>query len=578
MNFSLLRTLQPIEWLLVMLLLIAPFYFHPNIGGTGLRIPNNIMMWLVASLIGFYSMYKAVIDKVLYLPQHFILIILFPVLAFFSGVISGVEIASQWVFRLLYIWGGVLIFFSLFQYKLKQGRLDRLLFIVVIAAFIHAIAGISQIVWLKNLPAWLPININGVPTGFFQQINNQASFQVTGIIVALWLVSRPYIRKGPNWRFIFISIALFCSIFVVAYSGSRVGALGFILAVPLILISRWQWLKRDLKRCYFILAVIILSISSASIMESNRGLTSAMDKATAMNSGFSGSARLGIYDIALDVIKEKPLFGHGIGSFVRVWQLGKPAFYAEHPNAILPNQRVAHPHNEIIFWLVEGGVVVGLGLLTAFIAVVLTLKKLPPSRRYAYLALLIPITLHSQVELPFYISANHWFVFLILLFVIMQPFQNRYQVNLSGSATSLMKVTALVGVISAISFLSHTLIANLEFKRYVMKQVPQQEEPFPVAMQNPYFSQLATHTVMISLLHSSIKYGLDDNVRLFADWAEIEVSYNPHILFYTLLVRAHLHLKQQQQACTFTKQGQSIYPDNDFMNEATSKCIAAGFI
>jgi len=578
MNFSRLRTLQPIEWLLIILLLLAPFYFHPNIGGTGLRIPNNITMWLVASLLGFYSIYKVVIDKVLYLPQHFILILLFPILAFFSGVISGVEIASQWVFRLLFIWGGALFFLSLFQYKLKQGQLDRLLFIILISALLHALVGISQIIFLKSLPTWLPINVNGVPTGLFQQINNQASFQVTGIIIGLWLASRPLIRKGPNWRFIFLLLTLFCSVFVVSYSGSRVGTLGFILALPLLLLSRWQWLRRDIKRGYLILAVIVISITSASIMESNRGLTSALDKATAMNSGFSGSARLGIYDIALDVIKEKPLFGHGIGSFVRVWQLGKPAFYAEHPDAALPNQRVAHPHNEVIFWLVEGGVVAVLGLLSVLIAILLTLKNLPLSRRYAYLALLIPITLHSQVELPFYISANHWFIFLILLFLVMQPYHHRYHVRLSDAATKLMKVLAIVGAISATSFLTHTLMANLEFKRYVMKQVSQYENPFPIATQNPYFRQLATHTMMISLLKSSIKYDLDDNVRLFSEWAELEVTYNPHILFYTLLVRSHLHLKQQQQACIFTKQGQSIYPDNEFMNESLEKCIAARLI
>jgi len=578
MSFSSLQTLRPIEWLLAILLLLAPFYFHPNIGGTGLRIPSNITIWLVASLIGFYSLYKLVLSSIIVLPRYYLLILLFPLLAFFSGIISGVEIASQWVFRILFIAGGTLFFFGLFQHKLKQGRLDLILFLIVISAFLHALAGIVQIIFIKDLPSWLPLNINGVPTGFFQQINNQASYQVTAIVSALWLASRPFINRGPNWRFIFLLIALFCSAFVVSYSGSRVGALGFLLAVPLLLISRWQWVKSDVKRWGLILTVLIVSITSASIIENERGLTSALDKATAMNSGFSGSSRLGIYSIAVGVIKEKPLLGHGIGSFVRVWQLGKPAFYAEHPDATLPSQRVAHPHNEIIFWLVEGGLISAIGMLSVLIAVILTLKRLPPSRRYAYLALLIPITLHTQVELPFYISANHWFVFLLLLFIISQTSLKRYQIKLSDPAIKLLKVLALIGAISSTSFLVHSLIANLEFKRYLMKQVPDNEEPFPYAMQNPYFNKLATHTVMISLLHSSVKYGLDDNVRLFADWAEQEVKYNPHILFYNLSIKARLHLQQHQQACVLTKEGYSIYPDDDFLNQARDKCIAAGFI
>ncbi len=46
------------------------------------------------------------------------------------------------------------------------------------------------------------------------------------------------------------------------------------------------------------------------------------------------------------------------------------------------------------------------------------------------------------------------------------------------------------------------------FKRYIMKQVPKNERPFPIAMNNLYFKQLATHTVMTSLFHSSLTYGL----------------------------------------------------------------------
>jgi len=578
MNLSSLRSLRPIEWLLAILLLLAPFYFHPNIGGTGLRIPNNIALWLVASLIGFYSLYKLVTNPFIYLPRHYLLLLLFPLLAFLSGVISGVEIASQWIFRILFIAGGTLFFFSLFQYKLKQGRLDRILFIVVISALLHSLAGIIQIIFLKDLPSWLPININGVPTGFFQQINNQASYQVTAIVAALWLSSRPIISKGASSRFAFILLAIFCSSFVISYSGSRVGALAFLLAVPLLLISRWHWIKLDIKRWGLILLVLLVSITSASVIESDRGLTTALDKATAMNAGFSGSARLGIYDIAIDVIKEKPLFGHGIGSFVRVWQLGKPAFYADNPDAKLPGQRVSHPHNEVIFWLVEGGLIAGLGLFSVLVAIVLTLKNSPPSRRYAYLALLIPITLHTQVELPFYSSANHWFVFLILLFVVSQTKLRRYPIKLSAAALKLCRVLTLVGAVSSISFLTHSLISNFEFKRYVMKQVSVDEAPFPFAVKNLYFKDLASNIMMLSLLQSSIEYGIDDNVHLFSEWAEIELNYNPHILFYISIVQAHLYLKQQQQTCIFTKRGVSIYPDNDFLKQVSEKCTTAGLI
>lgn len=573
MSFSRLRTLQPIEWLLATLFILAPLYFHPNLGGTGLRIPNNIVVWTVAGIVGFYSLFRITKSHYFFIPRYFLLITLFPVLAFLSGIISGVEIADQWTFRILYIWGGLLFFFGLFQYRLKQGHIDRLLLMVVIAGLFHAIVGISQIIWTKNLTSLLPMNVSGVPTGLFQQINNQASFQVTSIIIALWLTTRPLISKAPIGWFFLILLAISLGAFVVSYSGSRVGALGFILALPLLFLSRYKFIKRDKKRWWLIGSMLLASTISASVIETDRNLTGALDKATAMNAGFSGEARLGMYAIAYQLIKEEPIFGHGIGSFVRVWQLAKPDFYAKHPDAALPSQRVAHPHNEIIFWLVEGGAIAATGLFLAFFGVLIALMQLTPSRRYAYAALLLPIALHSQVELPFYISTSHWFVFLLLLYVVMQPSTRRYKLVLSNAALKLITVTSIVGIISVILFFSFSMAANLEFKRYLLKQVPKGSDPFPIAIRHPYFEKLATNTLMMSLFNSSVRYGLDDNVRLLSKWGEQELKYNPHIAFYQLTVEAHIYLKQEQKACNLAKNALSIYPkDRKLKNILSSSC------
>lgn len=567
-NFS---TLKPIEWLLVILLLVAPFYFHANIGGTGFRIPNNIVIWFIASVIGFYSLYKFSQAKQFVVPRYFLLLMIFPLLAFLSGLSAGVEIASQWVFRLLYIWGGVLFLFGLYQHGLKQGRIDRILFLIVISGLLHSLVGLLQIRFVTELPSWLPINANGIPTGLFQQINNQASFQVTSIMAALWLASRPYINRGKAWRFWVILFSIGCGAFIVSYSGSRVATLAFVFALPLLLLSRWHHINLDRKKWGLITVIFIFSIFSANILEKGTGLTNVIDKTTAINSGFSGSSRLGIYTIAYDAFKEQPIFGHGIGSFIRVWQLGKPQFYADHPSATLPNQRVAHPHNETIFWLMEGGLVAGIGLLFFLIAILLTLKKLPPSRRYAYAALLLPIALHTQVELPFYISASHWFVFLILLFAIMHPYRRRHRVILSNAARKLIKILAIIGGLATAVFLSHTMASTLEFEKFIFNK-PGHKNPFHLSVQNPYFKQLATETMITSLLVTSVKYGLDDNVRAFVDWSEQELKSNPHILYYKLTVEALSYLQNNKHACEITREGLTLYPNDKALQMVQGRC------
>jgi len=561
--------------MLALLLLVAPLYFHPNIGGTGFRIPHNIVIWSVASIIGFYSLYKLTFSQFLYLPKFYLYILSFPILVWCSGVLAGVEIATHWFFRLLYIWGGLLFLFGLFQHNLKQIQLDRLLFILLFSGLLHSLVGLTQIILVKNMPSWLPINPSGVPTGLFQQINNQASFQVTIIMVGLWLVTRPFIRHGHYWRFISVVAIISLSAFIISYSGSRVGALGFLLALPLLLISRWQFVKTDKKRWYLISIALLLAISSANLLENKRGLTNVMEKATAINSGYSGTARLGMYDISLDLIKQKPLFGHGIGSFVRVWQYGKPAFYQQHPDAVLPTQRVSHPHNETIFWLVEGGLVAGLGLLLVVIGVILSLSKLPPSRRYAYAALLMPIALHTQVELPFYISAQHWFVFLFLLAVTLWPSKKAYKLKLSMAATKSIRIISIIAAISSIGFLSHSYAASTEIKEYLLKKTPL-DHPFAIAQQNPYFKSLTIDLMMTSLFHSSTRYGIDQNVELFADWAEEEILINPHILYFRLGMESYIYLKQEQQACTIAKTGSNIYPAEIALSTVVKQCEEKG--
>jgi O-antigen ligase len=571
MNFSLLRTIKPIEWMLAALLFFAPLYFHPNIGGTGLRIPNNIIIWLIASLIIFYSLYKFTLSQYLYLPRYFIYIVSFPILVWCSGMFAGIEIVEQWFFRLLFIWGGLLFLLGLFQHNLKQGRLDRLIFVLLFSGFFHSLVGLSQIILVDKIPAWLPFNASGMPTGLFQHINNQASFQVTIIILGLWLVSRPFIRHAHIWRFISVIIILSISAFIVGYSGSRVGALGFLLALPLLLISRWRFVKADKYRWIFILVAIVVAITTANTIENKRGLTSVLEKTTAINSGFSGTARLGIYDISVELIKQKPIFGHGIGSFVRVWQYGKPGFYQQHPKATLPSQRVSHPHNETLFWLVEGGLISGSGLLLMLVGIVLSLAKLPHSRRYAYAAFLLPIAIHSQVELPFYISALHWFVFLFLIAVILWPTKKQFQLQLSNAARKSICIVALITLFSSIAFLGHSYVVSNEFKAHMLNKTAV-ASGFTRAQENPYFKSLALDLMMVRLFEGSMRYGMNDNVQIIADWAEEEIIYNPHILYFKLGTQSYLFLKQHQKACNLATKGNAIYPSDKPLMDVVRKC------
>jgi O-antigen ligase len=558
---------KPIEIMLAVLFLIAPFYYHPNIGGSGLRVPNNIAVWILAIIIIWYTSIQVLKKPKFVIPKYFIFVAMFPIIITLTGFVIGVEQPLRWLSRLLFVWGGLALFFSLYQHNLKQGRLDRLLFIIVVSALVHSLFGIAQI-WFKNDMSYLlPISDIGIPSGFFQQINNQATYQVTAIMIALYLMTRPYLAHGPKYALYILALAVACAGFVVCISGSRIGLLSLIVGLIIIIPALWKKFKTNKKHS--------LAILLALMMGSSFGLTLGQDqfsnKTIAMQSGFSGSARLVIYDISLELIKQEPIFGHGIASFPRTWQYAKPDFYKTHPDATLINGFVSHPHNEILFWLLEGGLVAGMGLVVFFVSIALTLKRLGWHRGGAYAAMLLPFSLHTQVELPFYSSAIHWMLFIFMLMLIMNSSIHSKRLVMSTAAIKSAVVTATLFSLIILLSLVHTIRAHYDFiEFYGAKEAL--SDPFRTALQNPYLSEDTRYIDMSSFLYSSIEQGSVNAVRVYTKWGEKRLLESPHIKLYEKLVDAYYFLQDKVAYCRILEQGISLYPGHGTFKKGLAQC------
>jgi len=557
---------KPIEIMLAVLFLIAPFYYHPNIGGEGLRIPNNITVWMVASIIIFYSLYLVLKRPEFVVPKYFLYIASFPIIISLAGFITGVEQPLTWMFRVLFIWAGLAFLFSLFQHGLEQGRIDRLLLIVVISALLHAVIGIAQIA-LKELPLWLPQSSTGVPSGLFQQINNHASYQVTAIMIAIYLITRPIISEGKLRFKLLIIVGVLLSSYLVSHSGSRVGMLSLVLGLLMIIPALWSRFKQRKAISSSVLLMLLLGVCSGLFLGQGR----AIDKTVAMQSGYSGSARLGIYSISIDLIKQKPLLGHGIGSFPRVWQFSKPDFYKNNPNATLPPQFVTHPHNETIFWLVEGGMLSGLSLLIVMVGIVIALRKVGWHRGGAYAAILLPIGLHTQVELPFYLSTIHWLLFIFLIMVVMRHNVSINKQTLSLSAKRLVIVSSTSIFVIWLLFIAHTLRSQCDFNKfYDLSNIEQ--EPFQYALNNPYLQPNAQWINMSSILYSSMEQGMVRNVEVYLVWAEQLLLEKPDIDLYKKLADGYYYLGETNKFCKTITKGLSLYPRYEPFQQVLSEC------
>lgn len=558
--------------MLAVLFVLAPLYYHPNLGGQGLHIPNNGTIWLVAVLFIAYGLYQSLKSKKAAIPKYFIYLAAFPILITAGSFISGVDDSLIWGFHFLFIMGGLAFFFSLFQVGLTSAKVDRLLLVIAISGFFHAVMAMLQLTVNADLPIWLPKTTNNSPSGFLQQINTQATLLVTLIVLIFYLASRPILfRRKRLVQGLLVTTVLMAG-FIIGESDSRIGWLSLFISLPMLLVSRRFILKNNNG---FTLALLMSLATGFLIPQFNYSFDNAVisrsptvvEKVTAMNSGFEGSSRLSIYGVSFDLLKEKPFLGYGMGSFGREFQNAKPKFFEKYPDAKVSNRYVAHPHNEFLLWWVEGGVIAIVGIVSVLVGTLLVLTKLGGARAWGYSALLLPIVLHMQVELPLYISSLHWF---LLLFFLALPFRH----NLTFKNNSLSVSTQRLAIFSTFSltcvallFLAHTIRANWDFYK-----VSQSAGPMTYASKNPYFSLDTQKANIAALLYNSMEMGNKPNVIYVADWAEHYALSRPDKFSFFIRLEAYDYLGQKTEFCRVATRGSSIYPQDNKLHKAKVSC------
>ncbi len=557
--------------MLTILFLVAPLYFQPNFGGRGLSLPYNIPVWAIASLLIGGGLYLIAATRQFIRPLNAWAYLLFPAVIILSGIIAGSSQPIPWLFRQIYVAGGILFLFALFQFNIKQPQIERILYVVVASAFINALIATIQVFSPELIQGWL-VTAGNTPIGIFQQINVLSSYLATGIIISFYLISRPSIVSTSLAAKILLIICIGSSAFIIAYIGSRSGMLSAVTGILIILVSRRQQFKKRAALTLIALAALLGgSIPGGTIEDGFKNLS---QKTVEVAQGADFSVRINMYAVALELIAQKPLAGHGIGNFQRVWGIQTGDYHQRNLSARLPPY-AEHPHNELAYWLIEGGIVSFAGIAVAVGAVILVLIRCGLQRGGAYAALLIPITLHAQVEQPFYISSLHWFLWLFLIFLILRHQTITSTIPLSLSATRFIKASAILACIGSSYFMIHSARAQADIHAYLTKQ--ESRTPYlQVALNNLYFRPYAEELAMRNLLHSSMLDKNPDKVRYFAQWAEQRISVNPTLKLFEDLINAYTFLELEEARCRIIHTGAMMYPMNKPLKRASSACKKPG--
>lgn len=391
-------------YLLVMHLVIA------NMGGSGSELPTSLWVWFCMLLLlgcGWPCFIRNAINVA---PGSRRIML--------GALLMSLPLAwspnPDWRLdalpRFAGLWAGVMLLLLLTHVKFNVRQRQTLLYLLAIAGLIQAIYSLLGLHFPATLPVFERQVLAAAPGNIsvFQQRNVASSFLACGAAVWLYSLGSPFFRRQHSReeavRAVLISVAVMALFWALAEIPSRIGWLSAICVYAGMVCLHWQ--TAAVWRRALLLGAPVLGVAIGMAL-----MPLSLTEALAQHDG-STLQRLMILRETLRMIMLHPFAGWGYGSYV--WHFSH--FIADRTTPIANGHSIIpHPHNELLYWWVEGGLAALMGLALLVWVGISMFWRTANRQQLSLLFCLLPLLLHTQVEYPFYQSATHWLTFIVLL-------------------------------------------------------------------------------------------------------------------------------------------------------------------
>ncbi len=553
-------------WLFLALYsLLGMHFFMHNQGGSGLYLPFNMVGWVFVSVLISIGIWHLTTIKQLTFSRT----LLWFLAGFAILLLPFLNPQAEWNAsaqpRFLAIAAGLLLFFALHQFQFTENQRHNLLYLLLGAVAIEAVFGLVQFFVLKD-GNWLGYNAKiNRPYGIFQKDSVFSSFLAAGLAIVFYLQRWDARVLTSRWREGLLSLILLATPLLLVQVQSRAGIYGAVLSALVMLPVLWNYNRR-----IFWWSVVLLGISLSAGLFIYTSARSA--ESYELTSGF----RKLYWSQLLSMLPQSPWFGHGYGSFEYTFLHD---FYA--PELITPGMRLMeenldHPHNEVLFWLHEGGIIAVIGLVffaTGYLRSVLKCARW--EKRLSLLALILPLLFHSMVEYPFYHSVAHFFLFIVFLWLA--DAESGQQKVYACQYWFLARIVAIIIPLIVVPFMLTGLQAAYVLTKYdrMKDKNPQMLEqiinPLPWMMMYE-FQMRSVQLTFSAAMHD--KAGLEN----YVDWAKQFLHNTPRAIVYARLVYALQQLNDKEQAQFWLDEGKRVFPRADFLQKISlaSGAVASG--
>lgn len=543
--------------------LLGMHFFMHNPGGAGLYLPFNAWGWIFASLVMALGLWYVTLSQRLVVSPLLTAQWLGGILLLLPMAYPGFELKDYAIPRLLGLFAGLLFLASLYQWRFGREARNRLLYMLLGAVAIEALLGLVQY-YLLVPGNWIGYDTQANrPYGIFQQPNVMASFMATGLSLAIWLELRG--DANPWLKGLRYGVILITSLLLVILQ-SRVGQLGGMMA--LLLLSAQLGRERLLGRMLALVALgILIGLASQYLMAgARRGLEIYQ----------SGGMRSIYWPYAAKLIAQMPWTGWGYGSFESVFLHHYMADKALNPAMLQIEYNLDHPHNEFLYWAVEGGLAPMLGMVLMGGALLWRLSRAGWVKGAALLALVTPILLHTQTEYPFYHSIAHWWALLLLVHVLDAEVEEGAEASwreYTYRPWLLLRFAAIAIPLIVVPFMLtaiHTAWVVTQYERGGYKQ--------PALLLDIVNPMAWLTRVEFDVNAVRLAVGLQANnpteLEAYLDWGEAFVRHTPRANIYANMVLALKALGRTAEAESLRSRALQLYPGEPLLTGSAARSVA----
>ncbi|HDX8339579.1 TPA: O-antigen ligase C-terminal domain-containing protein [Aeromonas dhakensis] len=553
--------------LFVLYWLLGMHFFMHNPGGAGLYLPFNAWGWIFASLVIGLGLWRVTLQQRLVFSSLQGWLWLGGLLLLLPMAYPGFELKDYVIPRLLGLFAGLLFLFCLYQWQLVRVSRDRLLYLLLGAVAIEALLGLVQYYLL--IPGnWLGYDTRANrPYGIFQQPNVMATFMATGLALAGWLELRG--NANPWLKGLRYGVSVAASLLLMALQ-SRVGQLGGLLALSLLVPA----LHRQ-GRLAQVLGLVALGVglgiaSQYGISGVKRGLEVYQ----------SGGMRSIYWPYAAKLIAQSPWVGWGYGSFETTFLHHYMADKALNPAMVQIEYNLDHPHNEFLYWAVEGGIAPMLGMVLMGVVLLWRASRAGWRKGTALLALVTPILLHTQTEYPLYHAIALWWALLMLVYVLDAEVEEGL---LEAGRASwrehvyrpwlLLRFTAIAIPLLVVPFMLtalHTAWVVTKYERGGYKE--------PTLLLDVINPMAWLTRVEFDVNSVRLTVGLQSNnkaeLEAYLEWGQAFVRHTPRANIYANMVIALDALGRKEEARALRSEALALYPADPLLTGTAAKSVA----